>query len=197
MPAGCVLSAMVVPRHRLWGQRWKDRPSEKVAQAPSEPLSSAEKASLGSLISSSLLCVKTVTRGGSGRLTMEAAERSLRQGELGSALASAITRIIADFTGRGPTRSRAFLHGDVVVCLLEDGATKAEQNLIASGREIAVRELRDSVQRATEHELVDAVEALTGRRVLTFLSGTSTGADSQVEVFVLEPESTDGTARRR
>jgi len=39
-----------------------------------------------------------------------------------------------------------------------------------------------------EVQLVATVERLTGRTVRSFLSGTSTHAESSVEVFVLEPE---------
>jgi uncharacterized protein YbcI len=45
-----------------------------------------------------------------------------------------------------------------------------------------------------EAQLVTAVERLTGRHVLSFLSGTSTLADSSVEVFVLEPDTPAGAA---
>ncbi len=45
-----------------------------------------------------------------------------------------------------------------------------------------------------EDQLVAAVERLTQRKVRTFISGSSTAAESAVEVFVLEPqaESEDG-----
>jgi len=117
-------------------------------------------------------------------------------GRLNAALANEIGKLVADFTGRGATRSRAFLHQDLVVCLLENGATKAEANLVAAGREELVRVQRDALQRALEPQLVAAVERLTGRTVRTFLSGTNTAGDDSVEVFVLEPEpsSADGRA---
>lgn len=111
-------------------------------------------------------------------------------GELNSAIANAVVGVLAEFTGRGPTRSRAFVHDDMVVCLLEDSLTKAERNLVTAGKDDIVRILRDSVQRATEQELVATIERLTGRRVMSFLSGSSTDADASVEVFVLEPEQT-------
>jgi uncharacterized protein YbcI len=76
----------------------------------------------------------------------------------------------------------------VVVCLLENGATRGEQNIAAAGRPDVVRLGRDILQRAMEDELVAAVEGLTGCKVRTFLSGSSTPGDSAVEVFVLEPD---------
>ncbi len=111
------------------------------------------------------------------------------RGPLNAALANEIGRLSAEFTGRGATRSRAFVEHDVVVCLLEDGATKAETSLVAAGRDELVRLQRDALQRAMQPQLVAAVEQLTGRTVRTFLSGTSTFGESSVEVFVLEPSS--------
>lgn len=115
-------------------------------------------------------------------------DRGPAAGPLNAALANEIGKLVADFTGRGAPRSRAFVDQDIVVCLLEDGATRAEANLVAAGNAELVRRGRDALQRAMEGQLVEVVERLTGRRVRTFLSGLSTLAESSVEVFVLEPE---------
>ncbi len=109
-------------------------------------------------------------------------------GPLNAAIANEIGKLVADFTGRGAPKSRAFIHQDVLVCLLEDGATRAETNLVAAGNAELVRHGRDALQRAMEPQLIAAVERLTRRSVRTFLSGISTLADSSVEVFVLEPQ---------
>jgi uncharacterized protein YbcI len=116
---------------------------------------------------------------------MTGSEERLTGGPLNAALANEIVRLVAEFTGRGATRSRAFVHDDVVVCLLENGATKAEVTLVAAGRAELVRHQRDALQRAMEPQLIAAVQRLTGRPVRSFLSGISTLAESSVEVFVL------------
>jgi uncharacterized protein YbcI len=108
-------------------------------------------------------------------------------GRLNAAIANEIGNLVADFTGRGAPRSRAFIDQDVVVCLLEGGATRAEVNLVAAGKAELVRLGRDALQRAMEPELIAAVERITGREVRSFVSGVSTSADSSVELFVLEP----------
>jgi uncharacterized protein YbcI len=127
---------------------------------------------------------------------MSTADERLAGGPLNAAIANEIGRLFAEFTGRGATKSRAFLHQDTVVCVLENGATKAEVSLVAAGRDELVRQQRDALQRAMETQLIDAVERLTGRTVRSFLSGTSTPGDSSVEVFVLErsTSSSDGRA---
>jgi uncharacterized protein YbcI len=112
----------------------------------------------------------------------------LSGGALNSALANELGKLVADFTGRGAQRSRAFLHQDLVVCLLEDGATNAEKNLVAAGKSDLVRQTRDALQRAMAQQLIAAVERLTNRTVRTFFSGSDESGGSSIEAFVLEPE---------
>jgi uncharacterized protein YbcI len=120
-------------------------------------------------------------------------DERLAGGALNAALANELGKLIADFTGRGATRSRAFIHQDLVVCVLEDGATKAERNLVFAGKAELVRLQRDALQRAMGPQLVAAVEHLTGRTVRTFLSGTDEDGASSIEAFLLEPETAEPT----
>ena len=59
-------------------------------------------------------------------------ERS-EAGRLNAAIAKEIRELIADFTGRGATKSRRSSDQDVVVCQLEKGATRSAVNLAAAG----------------------------------------------------------------
>lgn len=111
--------------------------------------------------------------------------------QLNLALANEIVKIVADHTGRGASRSRAFVVGDVVVCVLEDATTAAERTLLEGGRTDLVREQRHTLQLLMEERLTACVERLTGRRVRTFLSGTNPLGDASVEVFLLHPEGED------
>lgn len=115
------------------------------------------------------------------------ADGRLTGGPLNAALANEIVRLVAETTGRGATRSRAFVHEDIVVCVLEDGATRAEASLLAAGRADLVRAQRDALQRAIEPRLTAAVEELSGRTVRTALSGMSTEGDASVQIFLLDP----------
>jgi uncharacterized protein YbcI len=115
-------------------------------------------------------------------------DERLSGGALNAALANELGKLIADFTGRGATRSRAFVDQDMVVCVFEDGATRAERNLVAAGKSELVRWQRDALQRAMGPDLIAAVERLTNRRVRTFLSGSDEDAGCAIEAFVLEPE---------
>lgn len=64
-----------------------------------------------------------------------------------------------------------------VLCLLDDiELTVGEAALIAGGREDLVREARAAFQRAIELTFRAVVERETGRRVVSFQSGTSSPA---------------------
>ena len=115
-------------------------------------------------------------------------DQQLSGGALNAALANEVGKLVADFTGRGATKSKAFVQQDVVVCVLEDGATRAERNLVAAGQSGLVRLQRDALQRAMGPQLIAVVERLTNRTVRTFLSGTDADGGSAIEAFVLEPE---------
>ena len=117
---------------------------------------------------------------------MPESQEHLTGGALNAALANEIGRFVADFTGRGAQRSRAFVYQDVVVCVLEDGATNAERNLVSAGRADLVRLQRDALQRAMGPQLIDVVERLTHRTVRAFLSGTDESGAAAVELFLLD-----------
>jgi uncharacterized protein YbcI len=119
---------------------------------------------------------------------MSGSKQRVSGGALNAALANELGKLVADFTGRGATRSRAFVHQDLVICLFEDAATRSERQLVAAGKSELVRFQRDALQRAMGPQLVAAVERLTGRTVRTFLSGSDEEAGSAIEAFVLEPE---------
>ncbi len=106
-------------------------------------------------------------------------------GELREQIGKLAVRVFADHVGRGPTRVRAFLDGDIVVCLLEDTMTRAERSLVAAGREAAVLSVRRHLQEMMCPDLVKGIEALTGRAVTGFVSGNSVSPDLASELFVL------------
>jgi uncharacterized protein YbcI len=115
-------------------------------------------------------------------------DQKLSGGALNAALANELGKLLADFAGRGATRSRAYVMQDLVVGVFEDGATRAEQSLVSAGKADLVRWQRDALQRAVGPQLIAAVERLTERRVRMFLSGSDELGGSSVEAFILEPE---------
>jgi uncharacterized protein YbcI len=103
-------------------------------------------------------------------------------------ISSSVRQLVAEYTGRGPTRARTSIRDNVVVVLLEDTLTKGERRLAAKGRDQRVIEFRREFQEAMREDAVASVEQLTGRKVLAFMSANHIDPDLAAEVFVLEPD---------
>ena len=78
-----------------------------------------------------------------------------------------------------------------MVCTLRDTLTPAERNMAKLGEHQRLRDIRMFFQYASEDELRGAVEELTGRKVVAFVSGLDTCEDVATEVFYLEPQDGD------
>jgi uncharacterized protein YbcI len=108
-------------------------------------------------------------------------------GQQSAAVSNAIVSLFADYHGRGPTRARTAFGRDVVTVVLEETLTKAERKLVANGETDAVVRTRRIFQQVMRDDLIAAVERITGRQVVAFLSDHVTDPDVSVEVFVLAP----------
>jgi uncharacterized protein YbcI len=109
-------------------------------------------------------------------------------GQTLAAISTAVVHILHAGTGRGPTEARTVISGDLVVCVLRDTLTVGERTLVDNGREQTVLDVRKEYQRAMRGDLTDAVEALTGRRVIAFMSDNHIDPDTAVEAFILEAD---------
>jgi uncharacterized protein YbcI len=107
-------------------------------------------------------------------------------GRLNAALADAIVRIHNRYLGRGPSKGKAFFRDTVIVVVMKEVLTKAERSLIDSGHEDDVLAIRRDFQSTMEDDLIEAVEELTGCRVLAFMSDNHIDPDMAVELFVLD-----------
>lgn len=109
-------------------------------------------------------------------------------------ISNAMVRLYKEAFGRGPTKARAQFAGpDTLVVILESSLTVAERNLVAMGEHQRLREARLFFQYALEAQFRAIVEQALGRRTVAFISGIDTQRDVAMEVFTLEPPSTDGT----
>jgi uncharacterized protein YbcI len=109
------------------------------------------------------------------------------------AVSNAMVRIYKEQFGRGPTKARTNYAGpDLLVCTLQHSFTPAERNLAAMGEHQRLRDLRTFFQYAIENDFRSAVEEITGRRVVAFVSGLDTEQDVSLEAFYLEPQPTNG-----
>jgi uncharacterized protein YbcI len=112
----------------------------------------------------------------------------LSAGQLKAAIANAAVKIAHDYTGRGANRAQAEVNRDVIVVLMEDALTKADLRLASAGEEDTVLHMRRLYQKAMRQDLVNAIEELTERKVVAFMSDNHIEPDMAVEIFVLEAE---------
>jgi uncharacterized protein YbcI len=107
-------------------------------------------------------------------------------GRIAAAISRAVVQLFSEHTGRGPTKARTTVDGDLVVVLLRDSMTQGERTLVQRGKEAEVLQLRRAFQDAMSEDLVAVVERLTERSVRGFMSANHTQPDLAAEIFVLD-----------
>jgi uncharacterized protein YbcI len=120
------------------------------------------------------------------QITDRIASRSLE-------VSNAISRLHKQFIGRGPTNSRTAIDGNLVVCLLEGGFTRAEQTLNDNDKQDLVVAGRVGLQESMRQAMIAAVQEITGRRVRSFMSANDLEHNLQTEIFVLSSEDVENT----
>lgn len=110
----------------------------------------------------------------------------------GEALLAAVTDAMVGFHERYHHRKPAsaktqLLGDDLLVCILGGVYTDVEKTMIELQRSTVVQETRSAFQQSMQHKFIDAVERLTGRKVLAFISNSHVGPDIEIELFMLAP----------
>jgi uncharacterized protein YbcI len=113
------------------------------------------------------------------------------EGPLRSEIANEIVGLYKAHHGRGPVRCRTYLEPNLVIVVLGEGYTAAEQTLFEGGKWHEVRRARQEWQDTMQVRFVEAIERLTHRKVTAFMSANHQDPDISVELFVLE---NDGAA---
>jgi uncharacterized protein YbcI len=111
----------------------------------------------------------------------------LRYEDLTRNISAAMVELYAEVYGHCRTTATTYINGDVVVCILEDILCSAEQELVAAGGASEVIEGRIAFQADREDEFSAAVERLTQRRVVAFLSANQASPGIACELFFLQP----------
>jgi uncharacterized protein YbcI len=110
----------------------------------------------------------------------------------GDALLSAVTDAMIGlhqrYHHRIPVTAKTLMLGDdLLACVLGGVYTDVEKTMIELQRGTTVQETRSAFQNATQHRFIEAVERLSGRNVLAFISNHHIGPDIEIELFVLKP----------
>ncbi len=108
-------------------------------------------------------------------------------GPKSAAISNITVRLLSQYTGRGPTKARTYVNGDLVTVVLQDTLTKAEVTLVEKGRSALVLQTRSTFQEVMRADLSAGVEQILGRKVIAFLSANHIDPDVAIESFLLEP----------
>jgi uncharacterized protein YbcI len=107
-------------------------------------------------------------------------------GRLRASISNAMVGLKKELYGKGPVKVKTFINDNFIFCVLEDGLTQNEKTLVAAGEERLVRQYRLRFQEVVESSATDAVERLTGRKVVGYHSQIVFNPDRAFEVFVLD-----------
>jgi uncharacterized protein YbcI len=103
------------------------------------------------------------------------------------AISAAMVTLYGEVYGHDRTTASTYINDNVVVCILEDILSNSEQALVAAGSAVEVMDGRVAFQADREDDFSRAVERLTLRRVVAFMSANQTSPGIACELFFLAP----------
>ena len=111
---------------------------------------------------------------------------SSAQPTLMQAISGEIAALYARAYGHHRTTATTYINDRVVLCVLEKILTDHETGLIDAGSSSTVIDGRVAFQTDTEDEFTEAIERLTHRRVVAFMSANQTLPGVAAELFFLD-----------
>lgn len=106
--------------------------------------------------------------------------------ELTRAISAAIVALYTTEYGHDRTIATTYINDKVVVCVLENILSEREHTLVDDGACGEVIDGRVAFQTDSKDEFTAAVERLTRRRVVAFLSANQTSPGVACELFFLD-----------
>lgn len=105
---------------------------------------------------------------------------------LTEAISAAMVELYAEFYDHDRTTATTYINDNIVVCVLENILTEGEDVLVADGARGEVIDGRVAFQTDTEDEFTAAIQRLTHRRVVAFMSANQTTPGVACELFFLD-----------
>ncbi|MDX6621796.1 MAG: hypothetical protein QOK36_4182 [Gaiellales bacterium] len=120
----------------------------------------------------------------------EAEEPKARAGERERSLLSRLSTSMGAMQkaafGKGPVSTKSYMFDDMLLIVMREGLTQAEQTMLDFGRHDLVREFRQQFENEMTRRIVDMIEELTERKVLTYQSQVMFDPHVVVEMFVFD-----------
>ena len=101
-------------------------------------------------------------------------------------VSNAMVGLKKEFYGKGPTKAKTYVNDNYIFCVMQGGLTRNEETLLAAGHSDLVRKYRLKFQEAMAAPTVEAVERLTGRKVLGYHSQIVFDPEHAIEMFILD-----------
>lgn len=105
---------------------------------------------------------------------------------LTTAISTAMAELYRESYGHDRTTATTFINGNIVLCVLNNILTTSESRLVKFGSAQEVIDGRVAFQSDTEDQFTAAIESLTRRRVVAFLSANQTTPGCACELFFLD-----------
>ena len=119
---------------------------------------------------------------------MSAPDPPLTGDALLDAVTDAMVAMHERYHHRVPVTAKSLMLGDdLIACVLGGVYTDVEKTMIELQRTPIVQETRSAFQNAMQHKFIAAIEGLSGRGVLGFISNHHVGPDMEIELFMLKP----------
>jgi uncharacterized protein YbcI len=108
-------------------------------------------------------------------------------GHLLAAISRRIVGILRENYGRGPIKAKTYAMDDLIVVVMRgSGFTPLEQTMMDDAGGERVVAMRHDFQRMVAVRYKDAIEELTGRNVVAFLSQAHIEPDITIEIFFVD-----------
>jgi uncharacterized protein YbcI len=116
---------------------------------------------------------------------LESAAES-RAPSLLSQISTEIVRTLKESFGKGPVKAKSYMLDDFLIVVMRGGVTTAEQTMLDFGHQDLVRQFRQTFENEMTERLVDKIEALTGRKVITYQSQILFDPHIVMEIFFFD-----------
>jgi len=107
-------------------------------------------------------------------------------GHMLARLSNEMVGIMKEYYGRGPVQAKSYMLDDFLLVVMRGGLLKAEETMLGFGHSDLVRQFRQTFQNAMGDKLVDIVEGIAGRKVVTYQSQVMFDPTVIVELFFFD-----------
>ena len=101
-------------------------------------------------------------------------------------ISTGMARMQKDAFGKGPVSTKSYMFDDLLLIVMREGLTVAERTMLDFGQADLVRHFRQQFENEMTSRLVDMIEGLTERKVLTYQSQIMFDPDVVIEIFVFD-----------